>query len=170
MWWCRRTWSVFLHPGGERILFRFGPDFVAFTRGRALSRSSGFLFFFRGRRRRKGVSKASLEEKREATSSSDSWTTMARPKARGREFQTHSSEGNVFPQLGDWNSPSLFSWGIPKRKTKEDDDDAPTRCSISWRLFSPISFVSPLLLLYRVITRVVFSSWSFCDASLYSSS
>ena len=42
-----RTWSVFLHPGGERILFRFGPDFVAFTRGRALSRFLRVLYFMR---------------------------------------------------------------------------------------------------------------------------
>ena len=41
-----RTWSVFLHPGGERILFRFGPDFVAFTRGRALSRFLRVLLYF----------------------------------------------------------------------------------------------------------------------------
>ena len=51
------------------------------------------------------------------------------------------------------------NWGIgfPLSRTtgvtKEDDaNDAPTR-SVSWRLFSPISFVSPLLL--RVLAVVV---------------
>ena len=38
------TWTVFRYPGGQGYLFRFRPDFVAFTRGRALSRGGRFLF------------------------------------------------------------------------------------------------------------------------------
>ena len=47
------TWTVFRYPGGQGYLFRFRPDFVAFTRGRALSRGGRFLFYREGERERK---------------------------------------------------------------------------------------------------------------------